>query len=131
MLNLRGLNRNTSWYDDEIETSESFHISHYDLKLSSGEELDDKQLQELVTILRECPKPLLIHCRDGADRTGLAAALYRYDVLKQDPEVAISELSLWYGHVPMLRSRVAAMDRSFWKYVVGHPTTPSNKIDGH
>jgi len=38
------------------------------------------------------------------------------------PEEASEELSIWYGHVPLLRPGVMAMDHSFWRYVNSHPT---------
>ena len=33
------------------------------------------KLQKLVYILQAAPKPLLVHCKYGADRSGLAAAI--------------------------------------------------------
>jgi protein tyrosine/serine phosphatase len=49
--------------------------------------------------------PLLLHCRAGADRTGLAAAVY---VLWRtgDLDRARAQLSLWYGHTGYGTSRL-------------------------
>jgi len=27
---------------------------------------------------------------------------------------------MWYGHIPFITPRVAAMDRSFWNYAASH-----------
>ncbi|HRI54871.1 MAG TPA: tyrosine-protein phosphatase [Pseudomonadota bacterium] len=36
-----------------------------------------QELQELLDVIDSSPKPLLIHCTHGEDRTGLVVALYR------------------------------------------------------
>jgi len=68
--------------------------------------------------MRRAPKPILIHCNGGADRTGLISALYLYDVESKSSKVANRELTAFYGHVPHLHWRYSiAMDCSFWRYV--------------
>ena len=52
-------------------------------------------VQEILTLLHDAPKPLLIHCKSGADRSGLVSALYRYAVEHADAadaERAIEQL---------------------------------------
>lgn len=46
-------------------------------------------------------RPLLFHCEKGADRTGMAAALYRVHVQHWNPDDAHSEW-LKYGHSQLL-----------------------------
>ena len=48
-------------------------------------------------LLREAPKPVLVHCEGGADRTGLAAALYL--AAAGHPAQADGQLSVRYGFV--------------------------------
>jgi hypothetical protein len=117
VLNLRGAHPAEDWYADEVAATQRLGVAHYDLALSARRELTDAQRTALLAILREAPRPLLIHCASGADRTGLASALYRY-AIRHDPASAASrELSLRYGHFPYLTSRTGAMDRSFAAYV--------------
>jgi protein tyrosine/serine phosphatase len=120
ILNLRGENPTTSWHQAEIATAAKLNVIHYDRSLSSGQELSLEQMDDLVAVLRQAPKPVLIHCRGGADRSGLVSALYCFAIEGQKPGEADRELSIWYGHAPLIRPKVAAMDNSFWHYVSNH-----------
>jgi hypothetical protein len=65
---------------------------------------------------------VLIHCRSGADRAGLASALYCLAIAGQKPDNADQQLNVWYGHFPLLQT--IAMDDSFWHYVQKRATRP-------
>jgi protein tyrosine/serine phosphatase len=112
VINLRGENAD-QWYLDERRVSVEAGVNYVDFGLSSGDDLTDEQLDELVTILKEAPHPVLVHCFAGADRSGLVSAAYQLVVGNLPPEEAAGQLSFWYGHFPWLRSHTAAMDRSF------------------
>jgi protein tyrosine/serine phosphatase len=113
VINFRGNNTGRPWYDDEIKASALTGAQHIDFPLSSGKELTDDQLIKLTSLLRDSPRPVLIHCEAGADRSGLAAALYKLVVAKSAPEESRAQLSFRYGHFPWLRNSTAAMDRTF------------------
>jgi protein tyrosine phosphatase (PTP) superfamily phosphohydrolase (DUF442 family) len=117
ILNLRESDTKADWYRDEKATAASHGVQHFDFPLSEYDSVDADTLEKIAEVLRDAPKPVLIHCAAGADRTGLVSALYRLKVEGADPETSFKELSMWYGHVPLLRSRVIAMDNSFWNYV--------------
>lgn len=112
IINLRGENKGTQWYDDELEASRHLGINHMDFRMKSSHVLDYQNAQALVEMMRDAPKPLLVHCAAGADRTGLASALYLAEI-KKDEKSAESQLSLRYGHMPFWWSQSNAMDRSF------------------
>jgi protein tyrosine/serine phosphatase len=80
ILNLRGAHPGQSWYDDEIAVSKALGVAHYDYALSAYRVVTDNQITELLGIIRHAPKPLLVHCKSGADRTGLVSALYRFAI---------------------------------------------------
>lgn len=120
VLNLRGENPTSDWHQAEIATAAKLNVIHYDRSLGSGTPLTLEQMNDLVTLLRQAPKPVLIHCYGGADRSGLVSALYRFAIEHQKPATADKELSIWYGHVPLIRPKVTAMDDSFWRYVSNH-----------
>jgi protein tyrosine/serine phosphatase len=117
VLNLRGAHPGKAWYDDEIATSRDLGLIHYDFPLSAKRFVDATQIARLLAIIRRAPKPLLVHCESGADRSGLAAALYDYAIAGQSAAEAHRQLSLAYGHFPYLISRSRAMDASFWAFV--------------
>ncbi len=119
VLNLRGAHKGQSWYDDEIAAADELGLAHFDYPMSSKRVLTSGQIDQVLDIVRNAPKPLLIHCRSGADRSGLVAALYRFSQTGASATQADQELSLVYGHFPYLTSRSVAMDDSFWAYVKG------------
>lgn len=114
IVNLRGQNPGTSWYDEEVRASKKFGIAHYDFRMSASRHLSQKQASELVALLRSVPKPVLIHCQGGADRSGLASALYLAAIAHADESAAEGQISIFYGHIgiPYLSSTYA-MDESW------------------
>lgn len=117
ILNLRGPSPGSPWYDDELAAAREHGVVHYDLGISANHMVTPETINQILAILRTSPKPILIHCQSGADRTGLVSALYRYAIQGQSPAEAETELSLLYGHFPYLTSRTSAMDTSFNTYV--------------
>lgn len=125
VLNLRGTNRGEPWYEQELSVTQAEGVTHLDMSLSAYRELSPAQMAELARLMADAPKPLLVHCESGADRTGLASALYK---LSQGVPLtqASDELSARYGHFPMLVPRSAAMDRSLTRYAASLGTAPAN-----
>jgi protein tyrosine/serine phosphatase len=116
IINLRGPNAEAPWYVEEVETAKKLGITHFDFRMKAARELTNEQALELIALMRDAPKPLLIHCRAGADRTGLAAALYVAAVSKNGEESAERQLSLRYGHLPYFPffwTEAQAMYRTF------------------
>lgn len=70
---------NMLWYTES--TKDLFWIVHFSMK--------------------ELRRPILIHCSRGADRTGIAVAMWRILNSKWDVERAITEMD-YYGYNPML-----------------------------
>ncbi|GAB5445712.1 tyrosine-protein phosphatase [Gymnodinialimonas sp.] len=60
----------------------------------------------LLDAIREMPKPMVIHCKSGSDRTGLAATIYLH-VFKGVPlDEARKQLGLRYIHNPFGRASI-------------------------
>lgn len=117
ILNLRGGKATDSWYAREREIASRHGINYVDVPMSDDRVPDPATLDRLIEVLRTAQQPLLIHCKAGADRTGLASALYQYLVEGKDPSVASGQLSFFYGHFPWLGSKTSAMDSAFWQVV--------------
>ena len=98
ILNLRGPAPGKDWYDAELAASARLGVTHADFRMSARQVLEPERVQELIALMRRLPKPLLIHCQAGADRSGLASALY-LAAIKGRPEAgAGGQISIRYGH---------------------------------
>ena len=118
ILNLRGANHGSQWYVDEVDVTRRLGLQLYDYPISASRELSSDQVAALLAILRDAPKPLLIHCKSGADRTSLVSALYLVAVDYSSAETASGQLCLYYGHLPaILGTETSAMDRTFWRLI--------------
>ena len=100
VINLRGRNENEAWYREETAVCRKLNTLHYDHDLSADKAPDAVACQALLNTFRQAPRPVLIHCRAGADRSGLAAALWQVVVDGADGSSAGKQLSIRYGHLP-------------------------------
>ena len=114
ILNLRGENTK-KWYTDEIKYTKDNNLTHYNFGIPDRKVISKAKMNKIVEIIKNAPKPILIHCKMGADRTSLAVALYLH-AIKKDKD-ASREISLIYGHFPWLGSKTWAMDRSFEDFI--------------
>ena len=101
ILNLRGGSVSDWWYDAEVETARGTGVAFYDFPISATKRPTRRELLVLIDTLRSCPYPLLIHCKSGADRTGLASALYLMIHRGVPPERAEDAFTLEHGHIPL------------------------------
>ena len=115
IINLRGKSI-APWYKDEIDAAQQAGISHVDFGLPPTKEVTPEQARQLIAILRDVPKPILVHCETGADPTGLVSAIYLREIAGANEEKAEGQMSIFYGHVgiPYLASNV--MDKS-WEHL--------------
>ena len=117
IINLRGEHPEETWYRDEIQVAESQHVVHRSLSLSSGKAISEQQWREIILLLRTVPKPVLIHCNGGADRTAFVAAAYEMEMANKPVEVAARAFSLWYGYWPFVWQKKEALRDSFYANV--------------
>ena len=115
VINLRGENRGLWWYDDEMKVSAAHGIAHFNVRMTAVRDTDAATVTQLMETMRTAPRPMLIHCESGSDRTGLAAALYERFLKEKPTEIAAGQISFRYGHFPWLGNRTVAMDRTYWR----------------
>ena len=111
ILNLRGCRPDHDWYKEEVRTSANLNVAHYDISLSATREPTPEEVKELILIFRTAPRPLLIHCRAGADRSGLAAAMWKVIIDHEPKSEARKQLSIMFAHIPI--GGPEAMDHFF------------------
>ena len=113
IINLRGENRGSAWYDDEVATARKLGIQHIDFRVSARHGLSKEEAWQLIQIMEQAPKPLLIHCESGVDRSGLASALYLAGVKRASEKVAERQLSIRYGHIALPFAKGWGMTTTF------------------
>jgi len=121
IINLRGKMPKEGWYKEEVKISEAAKVMHYDLLLSAYSELSAEEARILTGLFNFAPRPILIHCQGGADRSGLAAAMWKVIVDKEPKAEAGKQLSIVYGHLPF--GPASAMDRFFDKWSFAKPVS--------
>ena len=110
VINLRGANPGAKWYDDEVATVKAHDAVHVDFAMSANRKLTQEESFQLVAILKNAEGPILIHCRAGADRTGLASVMYLQQVAGVDEAQAEWQLSPLFGHLNLPFIGAYAMD---------------------
>src|SRR5262245_54910481 len=76
VLNLRGPCPSAGWYQAEAAAAARGGASLEDVPLSATRLPSMAGIRQLVEALDRSEYPVLIHCHQGADRTGLAVAAY-------------------------------------------------------
>jgi hypothetical protein len=114
VLNLRGCCDPAPWYLEESRVTHRLGIEQMDVCLSAGRLPSPPELRRLLEILDRCRYPILLHCRRGADRTGLVSALIVLLQTQSTPRQAAGQLGPRYGHIAF--GRPAYLDLFFDLY---------------
>jgi len=76
IINLRGRNDDLSWWRDETKAARDLGAQHFDAMLDSRKLPTRAMLSALMAAFEAAPRPFLLKCSGGQDRTSFAAALY-------------------------------------------------------
>ncbi|MCL3880756.1 tyrosine-protein phosphatase [Marivita sp. GX14005] len=98
VVNLRGEDK-YAHYLFEKETCEALGLTLLNAKLWARNAASRKRIVHVIDTLRQADKPLVFHCKSGADRAGFVAAMYLMVFENQPVEVARKQLSLKYIHL--------------------------------
>jgi hypothetical protein len=114
VVNLRGCCEGFAWYEDECRVTQELDVAQEDVCMSAGRLPSPQAVRRLIEVLDRSRYPLLLHCRRGSDRTGLASVALL--LLQTDANLADArhQLGLRYGHVAL--GRPAELDRFFDHY---------------
>ena len=114
VINLRGSCNPFPWYLAEARATARLDLCQEDICFSAGRLPSAPELRRFIKVLDRCDYPVVLHCRRGADRTGMAAAIVLLLQTDLDFNEATLQLSPRYGHVPL--GRPATLDRFFDLY---------------
>lgn len=114
VVNLRG-ERQCGSYWLERASCARYGIALADFQMRSRNPPTRNELHALRELLDKIEYPILLHCKSGADRAGLAGALYL--VIKEGVPVHIakSQLSARYGH--FRHADTGVLDSFFERYI--------------
>ena len=96
IINLRGKRHCSSFYLEQ-DFCHKNNLKLYNFPISSRDLPDKKKLIDFNTLLQKIEYPCVMHCKSGADRAGLAAALYL--IYKQDYSLLNARKQLTFKHL--------------------------------
>jgi protein tyrosine phosphatase (PTP) superfamily phosphohydrolase (DUF442 family) len=114
VVNLRGCCDPQPWYLEECRVTHKLGIAQEDISLSAGRLPSSDEMARLLEVLDHCEYPILLHCRQGKDRTGLASAAVLLLQTHTGLAEARHELGWRYGHLAL--GRPANLDHYFDLY---------------
>ena len=121
VLNLRA-ERNCGAFVLEEEACAELGVELVNVRVRSRDVPTKELIWTLERLFRDVEKPVLMHCKSGADRTGIAGALYLLLVEGRPVAEATRQLSKRYGHIRQAKTGV--LDYVFERYVRDHAGEP-------
>jgi protein tyrosine/serine phosphatase len=112
IINLRG-ETGTGSYHLSRDTAQKLGVAYIDLSLESRGAPHRDRIHRLHDLWRAAPGPVLLHCKSGADRAGLAAGLCLLFEGRSAAE-ALRQLSWRFGHIKQARTGI--LDAFFLRY---------------
>lgn len=98
VINLRGVSKRPHFHLEKKITDE-LGLARYDIALHARAAPPKKSILELLDTFNEIEQPFILHCKSGADRAGLASALYLLLIEKAPIAEARKMLSLRFLHI--------------------------------
>ena len=82
----------------ERDACEKIGLEFACLSMSASELPDRTTVLDLVEMFRNLQRPVLMHCKSGADRTGLASGIYLMAFKGVPPNLAARQLTWKHAH---------------------------------
>jgi hypothetical protein len=99
IINLRGRNDDLGWWKKETAIAKSAGVAHLDAMLDSRKLPTRDMLVQLIAAFDAAPRPFMLKCSGGQDRTSFAAALY---IIHRDGWSAMAAASKQFAPLPYL-----------------------------
>lgn len=114
VVNLRGPKPSAALFLEE-ETCARLGMKLENFRVFSREAPSAEMLRGARDLFSRIEYPALFHCKSGADRVGLMAALYLFFTGKAPLNAALKQLSWRYGHVK--HGKTGVIDAAFERYL--------------
>ena len=114
IINLRG-ERDDSVNKVEKKICYKLNLNLVEFKMLSRSAPTKKQIYDAKILFKKISYPALMHCKSGADRTGIMASLYLILHKQIDVKDAMRQLSFKYLHVKHAKSGI--LDFFFQDYI--------------
>lgn len=121
VLNLRGEGQRSP-YLFERETCDKIDLPLTNFPMQARHLDAPERLSMLLNHLENIEHPFVMHCKSGADRAGLASALYLLHIKGAPIEEAKRQLSFKYIHVKSFQTGI--LDHMLEAYEIDTNTTP-------
>jgi len=115
VVNLRG-ESSREFHEEEEQAVREAGMKHVDIRLSAVRLPTRPWLMKLIDVLETGEKPMLLHCRDGADRTGLASVLAAMAVGGQTYRQAREQFSWKYLQLNRSPDRIAGLLQKYEQF---------------
>ena len=126
ILNLRGVS-DKGYYLLEKEACEQHGIKLVDFRMYSRDTPKKEKIHALKALFEQLEYPCLMHCKSGADRTGITGVLYKHFHLGEPIETAVEQLKIKYLH--MKAGKTGMLDFFFDEYIAYTKTGDLSFID--
>ncbi len=113
VISLRGSPSETSYYERESDTLARLQIKFVPVPLSDDYYPDENELKLILNEFNEGQYPMLIHCRVGADRTGMIAAIFERAYGNKSLDESLKQLTFNNWHVPLFKPAMSNFVKKF------------------
>lgn len=105
VLSLRGrANQSYDLFEDDYCKKLNLNLVYSPISSSSAP--SSEKLINIINVMHELPKPFVLHCKSGADRAGLASAIYLIVEKKLPVLEAKKQLSFKYLHLDFTKTGI-------------------------
>ncbi|WP_457595736.1 tyrosine-protein phosphatase [Hydrogenimonas sp.] len=129
VVNLRGDNPRSAVHQIEKRACERLGLELFFVEFYSRSMPERFRLEALKEAFEQAPRPMLIHCKAGADRSSLAAVLYLYWFENLPLEEAMRrQMRFWpYGYIR--HSKAGIMEHYLRRYLEARAHAPALDLE--
>lgn len=121
VLNLRGVKQQPH-YLFEVESTDKLGLTLITVPMSARQAPKKDRMLSLLDTFATIERPFLMHCKSGADRTGLAAAIYL--MVQEGQPLAIAQQQLSFRYLHIRRTQTGILDHFLDVYATRAAQSP-------